>query len=110
MYSSAPSSWCSLNCRLLICEAVRLPGLNVRRSQMSAVLQVVRMTAPGVPAVPKPPLPVLQAASLKPVFCQPEAGVLVVYFQLCPVVSDVGTTDVYVGTTYPTETMLAWTA
>ena len=84
--------------RLLICWEVRLPGLNVRRSQMSDVLQVVRTTAPGVPDVPKPPLPVAQPLSLKPGVFQLEGGVVVVNRQLCPAVSEVGTTCVWLGT------------
>src|SRR5436190_7282299 len=99
MNSSAASSWWSRNIRLLICEAVRLPGLNVRRSQISDVLQVVRTMAPGVPDVPKPPLPVLQALSLKPGVYQLAGGVVVVNRQLCPAASEVATTCVKVGTT-----------
>ena len=59
---------------------------------MSAVFQVVRTTAPGVPAVPNPPGPLLQAASLKPAFVQPAAGVVVVYFQVWAVACDEGIT------------------
>src|SRR6266446_5273700 len=84
--------------RLLICCDVRLPGLNVRRSQMSAVFQVVRINPAvlGGLLAPKPPVPLAQAESLKLVANQFEAGVVVVYFQDCPFVCEVGTTVVSV--------------
>ena len=39
------------------------PSVNFRRSQMSALLQVVFKKIPGVPVVPNPPTPSFQAAS-----------------------------------------------
>ena len=45
-----------------------------RRSQMSAVFQVVPTTAPGVPLVPKPPGPCFQRLSSKLGLLQSAAG------------------------------------
>src|SRR5215831_21335193 len=84
--------------RLLICCDVSVPGLNVRRSQISAVFQVVRIR----PAVfgglfaPKPPTPFVQDESSKPVVYQFAGGEVIVYFQLWPLVCEVGTTVVNV--------------
>ena len=82
----------TLKTRLLICWAVSAPGLKVRRSQMSAVFHVVRTTEPGVPTVPNPPRPLPHAESLKLVATQFDAGAAVVYFQVWPVVCEVGKT------------------
>src|SRR2546423_7899497 len=94
--------------RLLICCDVRLPGLKVRRSQMSAVFQAVRIRPAvfGGLLAPKPAVPFVQAESLKLVTYQFDAGVVKVYFQLWPLVCDVGTIVVSV-TGVPAEATAA---
>ncbi len=69
-----------------------VPGLKVRRNQMSAVFQVVFTTMAGVPAVPNPPRPLVQSESSKLVAYQFAAGVVKVYFQVWATVCEVGTT------------------
>src|SRR5262245_12276608 len=79
--------------RLLIWWELRLPGLKVRRSQMSGVFQVVR-TRPAVLGgllVPNPARPFVHPESSKFVAYQFAAGVVVVYFQVWPLDCDVGT-------------------
>ena len=63
-----------------------MPGLKVRRSQISAVFHTVRRA----PIVPKAPGPLLHAVSLKAEVNQLLAGVVVVYFHVCPAICELG--------------------